>query len=165
PARLSLPEMQADLTKKLSKLALMLPQYAGALRLLASRLQDRLGALRPVAPMVVHSDFHIRQLMACGRSVAVLDFDELSQGDPLEDLGHFAADLLGDAIGESTARAAGSALIDAYCALPSVDAEPARIQWHTAFQLLTRAYRSLLQLKPDLETRVARHIELAGELL
>ncbi|MCC6537721.1 MAG: phosphotransferase, partial [Bryobacterales bacterium] len=42
PARLSLPEMQADLTKKLSKLALMLPQYAGALRLLASRLQDRL---------------------------------------------------------------------------------------------------------------------------
>ena len=162
---LTLKEMHADLAKKMAKLALVVPAAEARLGRIVDRLGLTLSGLAPIAPRVVHGDFHIRQLMARGREVALFDFDEAAWGDPIEDFGHFLADLHGDGFEDSFAGSAAATLLASYRAAGGPPVDPERLRWHTACHLLTRAYRALLQLKPDFDARVERHIHLAESLV
>ncbi|BDC52110.1 hypothetical protein F183_A44250 [Bryobacterales bacterium F-183] len=164
-ARFTLAEMHADMAKKLAKLAVVCPNLADRLQLISHRLGVGLATLPAHQPCVVHGDFHIRQLMVRdGRDVALFDLDEIGVGDPAEDLGHFLADLRGDGFDSDFVRSAEIALLEGYRAVgTSVTIHPQRLRWHTAHQLLTRAYRSLLQLKPDFDARVEQHLRWAEQ--
>ncbi len=157
--------MHADLAKKMAKLAVVLPEEADRLRRLVDKLANRIATLPAIAPCVVHGDFHIRQLMARGLNVALFDFDELGWGDPVEDFGNFIADLHGDGFEESFVASGAKTLLDGYRREGGSEVPPERLCWHTAVQLLSRAYRALLQLKPDFDVRVQRHIRLAEDLV
>ncbi len=163
PARMTVAAQYADMAKKMAKLASVLPMHEMRLRTLVSKLASMMARLESIPVSVVHGDFHARQLMVSGTGVALFDFDEIAAGDPVEDFGHFIADLHGES--SSDARRLGMALIAAYESQARWRVPSGRLAWHTAVQLLTRAYRCLLQLKPDFEDRVERHIRLAEESL
>lgn len=161
PPRLDIAAQHRDLSKKMAKLATVTPELATRLTGIAAGLAERADSLSPGLPGVVHGDFHLRQLMSREASnqapaVALFDFDETSLGDTVEDLGHFIADL--HSYGwpcERVDRVRG-ALLAHYGPVPDD-----RLRWHTALQLLTRAYRALLQLRPDFDARVHRFLQLA----
>lgn len=163
PARMTIAQQHADVAKKMAKLASVLPLHETRLRTLVSKLDSMMTRLEDVPVSVVHGDFHARQLMVNGTGVALFDFDEIASGDPVEDFGHFIADLHGESSGD--ARRAGAALLSAYEAQADWRIPAGRLAWHTAVQLLTRAYRFLLRLEPDFEERVEGHIRLAEESL
>lgn len=164
PVRFTLGQMHEDLAKKIAKLAVVIPEAADRLDALVNRLGDALGRLPGASYRVVHGDFHVRQLMARGLDVALFDFDEAAWGDPVEDFGHFIADLYGDGFDDAFVASATSTLIDAYEASGGAAVDRGRLCWHTAYQLLTRAYRAMLQLKPDFDARIERHVQLAEAL-
>jgi aminoglycoside phosphotransferase (APT) family kinase protein len=164
--RFTFAGMHADLTKKMAKLAVACPNLADRLVLASRRLGSSIVTLPACQPCVVHGDFHIRQLMVRdGVEVALLDFDEIGMGDPAEDIGHFLADLRGDGFDDAFVREAKLALLEGYRVAGDSTIQPQRLRWHTAYQLLTRAYRSLLQLKPEFDVRVEQHLQWAEQQL
>jgi hypothetical protein len=140
-----------DLSKKLAKLSVVLPPLAARWQRLIEALSNMPGPPSRLAS--VHGDFHVRQLQVSEGRVALFDFDETGLGDPAEDFGNFAADLHASGLDLKWC----DALRSGYGTAPERD----RIQWHTAVQLLTRAYRGLLQLRADFEERAYRLTELA----
>lgn len=158
PIRASRAEQCDELEKKTLKLATVVPELAPRMEILVSSLRHRMGQWNPVTPAVVHGDFHSRQLMVHGDAVALFDFDEIGGGDPLEDFGHFAANLASAGRDIPTCM---RAIYEGYGAILPAEG----VAWHTALQLVTRAYRGLLQLRPDFDARANRFLALAEEVL
>lgn len=162
--RETLPEQAADLTKKLRKLAVYLPQFAARLSLQAAQLSQQAPALAASNPPLVllHGDCHSRQFMYGAGQMLLFDFDEMALGDPAEDLANFLADLFGDGLVPPRVHQLSKALLEGYARLrqPPVT----HLHWHLRVRLLTRAYRSLLQLKPSIDQRVEQHLQLAEAL-
>jgi hypothetical protein len=53
-------------------------------RFIASQLDER-----PFAKRLIHGDFHLKQVLSTDQTVAVLDLDKATYGDPAADLGYF----------------------------------------------------------------------------
>ncbi|MDX1984776.1 MAG: aminoglycoside phosphotransferase family protein [Bryobacteraceae bacterium] len=161
PHRMTLDEQLQDLDKKMEKLAFVLPALETRLRRMVRSLGERLPLLSPACEAVVHGDFHLRQLMVNGNQTALFDFDEIGTGDPTEDLGRLLADLESYGFASPLVGRIRTLVLTAYEEAAG-DAIPAdRLAWHTAVQLLTCAYRGLLQLRWDMEERAAAMLTLA----
>lgn len=62
--------------------------------LLAQTILHRLASeMPPYTPVMIHKDFYYANILWDGQQIWVLDFDQLSIGDPALDLGHFLAHL------------------------------------------------------------------------
>jgi streptomycin 6-kinase len=120
------------------------------------RLAD---ATRLDEPVMIHKDFYYGNILWDGRRVWVLDFDELSIGDPALDVGHFLAHLetlayrvagREDVFAQATARFLGS-----YKERTSRDFE-SRLPFYKAYTFLKLAATSVSrqQGKWELETRL-----------
>jgi aminoglycoside phosphotransferase (APT) family kinase protein len=155
-ARMPLDEHLSEIEKKAGKLAMVQPELTRRLDAVLAALAQRAADWGHAG--VVHGDFHSRQLMVAGFSVALFDYDEIGRGDVLEDFGSFAADLTASG---REARSHLRWLLEGYGT--TVPAEG--VAWHMAVQLLTRAYRGLLQLRPDFAERTQRCLSLAEEAL
>jgi len=113
-----------------------------------SRLTRALDTMREAAfemtyePVMIHKDFYYGNALWDGECVCVLDFDELSIGDPALDIGHFLAHLdasayrtIGRVDGFSEAACAFS---NAYRERASFPPEP-RLTFYKAFTFLKLA--------------------------
>lgn len=166
PTRPTLVAQHADLAKKLAKLAATVPQHAARLIRITEQLAAALDGLPPAEACVVHGDLHIGQFRVDGGEVVLFDYDEISIGDPCEDLAAFTANLHGMFQSGSRASEIADSLIAAYTRRPGAHPiSETRLRWHTAVQLLTRAYRALIQLRPDFDRRIDRNLHLAEQLL
>ncbi len=140
-----------DLRKKMAKLATVVPELEPRLMQLVEVLGETPFTSQSA---VVHGDFHLRQLQNSDGRIALFDFDETGLGDPAEDFGHFIADLHLNRFDTDWAEQLKAGYGPA---LPPGN----QIRWHTAVQLLTRAYRGLLQLRRDFDERTLRMVTLA----
>ena len=89
------------------------PRLAEAVRTIARRLSERIVEAR-----IVHGDFYAKQVVVTRAGATLVDLDALGWGEPLRDLGTFAAHLVRDAVGErisfARAEAAHQALLGGY---------------------------------------------------
>jgi aminoglycoside phosphotransferase (APT) family kinase protein len=160
PARPSPAEQLVDLTKKLNKVCLAAPDLADRSQAMLRWIRGRMVSAG--APHVIHGDFHLRQMKACEGDVALFDFDELAIGDPEEDLANFVADLHGTNLPLDRIRTLADAMIEQYQVRAPISAD--RLRWYSAIHFLTRAYRALLQLSPDFDSRVRHFLQLTEAL-
>jgi Phosphotransferase enzyme family len=64
------------------------PEEALAAARISKHLRDRANTIQLEPTTPIHKDFHYRHVVV-GQRLAVLDFDEMRQGDPSFDLAHF----------------------------------------------------------------------------
>ncbi|WP_445371288.1 aminoglycoside phosphotransferase family protein [Methylomonas sp. HW2-6] len=146
--------------KKADKLSHAYPAIQSALTSLLAELRQN----RPVFEIqgLIHGDFHIDQLLVLPNgSLALFDYDELSIGDPLQDLANFAADLYNYPYAITAIDRLVQQLFADYASFDRNQSHPQRFAWHLRGQLLTRAYRTFIQQKSAAPQRAADFIALA----
>lgn len=157
---ISLPQQLQEWHKKADKLSHAYPDIQPALETLLTDLQRNRPEFE--MPGLIHGDFHIDQLLVLPNGHLVLfDYDELALGDPLQDLANFAADLYNYPYPLAAIDPVVQQLFAAYAAANHSQTDPQRFAWHLRGQLLTRAYRTLIQQKSAARQRVADFIALA----
>jgi aminoglycoside phosphotransferase (APT) family kinase protein len=126
----------------------------------AQEAVHRLAAETPLyEPVMIHKDFYYGNILWDGRRVWVLDFDELSIGDPALDIGHFIAHLetlsyrvagREDVFAQASARFLGS-----YKERTSLDFE-SRLPFFKAYTFLKLAATNVSRQQDqwELETRL-----------
>ncbi|MEZ5355227.1 MAG: phosphotransferase [Bryobacteraceae bacterium] len=165
PPRATPEEQLADIRKKLQRVVQAAPGAAGDAHRIVEWLEEALPSSSPAPALLVHGDFHLRQLTALGERVALFDFDESSIGDATEDFAHFHADLHLYGLPEERVDALMAELLQAYESAAGRRVPPDRLAWHTAVQHATRAYRACLQLRPDLATRTKQCLHRAVQAI
>jgi aminoglycoside phosphotransferase len=141
------PERQAPAAALIGRAR---PDVAAA----AARLAADLAAAAPGAgeAVVLHGDVHLKNGLAQGRRVALIDLDQAGLGPAAADLGSALAGLryhhlVGDEVdrGERVQRA----LLDGYAEGRELP-DPATLRWHVAAALLSeRALRAVNRIRPD----------------
>ena len=158
PNKITIEDHLVELRKKTDKLIRefpsLQPQLETALRDL-ERDQPTQNSLQ-----IIHGDFHINQLMLSDERIVLFDFDEFAMGDPLQDIANFIADLYAQNFDNAFITAISSAFIKAYQKQINWHISPHRLDWHLRVQLLTRAYRSYWQRKPDVENSIRFYLDL-----
>jgi hypothetical protein len=147
----------ADVVAKLEAAATVVARAHPSLQPALETLTERLisTADRAAAPLTatLHADLHLQNLFVTAGRVALIDLDDLCSGDPLQDLGSFAAALHYRALlrGEETSITARhiEQFIAAYGNNVTWEVSSAALAWHTATALIAeRAYRLVTRLKP-----------------
>ncbi len=146
--------------KKAGTLSYAYPEITKPLQALLSYLQSNCPTVQALS--LIHGDFHIDQLAIMPNGcLALFDYDELALGSPLQDLANFAADLYNYPLAIAQLDKWVIELFAAYSAASLQPVTDIEFLWHLRGQLLTRAYRSHIQQKPDTARCVADFITLA----
>jgi aminoglycoside phosphotransferase len=128
---------------------------------------------RPWRPQAVHGDFTADQVLVCGERVTVLDFDRAGYGDPVMDLGAFAAGYLSRAVAGEMPIAVAFGIADrfssAYCRQTGAS-DPAGLRACTAGALLMLAPEPFRHRADDWPAATGALLEsvdrvLAGEVI
>jgi aminoglycoside phosphotransferase (APT) family kinase protein len=114
----------------------------------------------------LHGDLHLKNFLVTNGQVALIDLDDLCQGDPLKDVGSFVAALYyrGVLRGRTyfAAEKIAGEFIKAYRAEAGWEFPESALNWHIAAALIyERAYRSVTRMKPDGLGALGEIIELA----
>jgi aminoglycoside phosphotransferase (APT) family kinase protein len=108
-------------------------------------LVDELDALTPLLPKswpaALHGDFSPRQLIVNGDRVTLLDFDDVSFGDPAIDIGRFTARVRLLVMSRPDLRYLPEVLLSQYVAKSSRRSIEARVHVQEAISLLDRTLR------------------------
>jgi aminoglycoside phosphotransferase (APT) family kinase protein len=157
----------SSLLAEAAMLGLVCPHLARRAEALAHQVAAHLVA-RPLAYRLIHGDFHARQVLLQGDTVAVLDLDRAACADPMIDLGLFAAHLEREVIrGNLPANRVEplvQALLEGYMAAtrqPVVD----EIQLYTAVELLRLAPRFFRYREPDWPERIEASLSRVETIL
>lgn len=164
----------AEILAKLEASAAVIARAHPSLQAVLGALVNRLvatadgAAAPPIATL--HGDLHLQNLFVTEGRVALIDLDDLCRGDPLQDLGSFAAALYYRALvrGEdvSTIPPRIEQFIAAYAAKVAWEVSPSALAWHTAAALIAeRAYRQITRLKAGRRARLDQIIALAQQLM
>lgn len=163
--RITMKEHLEEIEKKVAKLNQAFPEMQPWLQRTAQTLAQSLTHLSFAPELLIHGDFHLRQLMVHNGQVALFDFDEFAIGDPAQDLANFVADLHSQPSDGGLAKAIGATLIEAYSQENGWRVPADRLAWHSGIQFVTRAYRAWLQQKPGLEKKVRDFVMLAYQFV
>lgn len=166
---------QCDAANPLSKLkaaekvlACAFPSCQQKLDSLVNCLTAKAGMIGQRPSVTLHGDLHLKNFFVAGGQVALLDWDSICQGDPLQDIGSFIASLhyrglLEDASIHSPERFIRP-FVDGYRAAADGEFSAAALDWHTAAALVyERAYRHFTRLKAEPPHLVEDLIELASQ--
>lgn len=159
----SFDEHLSEVEKKVAKLRRAFPSVADSLDLLMRRIHRNVpnDADIPLRPM--YWDFHVNQLLARDGKVAFFDFDELAEGDPLQDLANFIVDLHFRDVSPFLVQRMATSLYDSYRSQVKWDVPIDRVRWHATVQFINKAYRSYIQQWPDVEETVKGIIHMATQ--
>jgi len=134
---------------------------------LARRLAARLLA-EPPADRAIHGDFHARQALLTGESVAILDVDRALCGDPMLDAGLFIAHLERAVIrGELPAgrvEPLTAALLEGYRSVTR-ESVPARVRLYAAVELLRLSARFFRYAEPGWPERTEAGLARAEAII
>ena len=153
----------ASLCALATRLGWICPHLAARADGLARRLATRLRHEPPVN-RPLHGDFHPKQVLLAGDSVAFLDLDRAVRGDPAADLGHFLAYLehgvLRGKFAPPTVELLRDALLAGY--RPATEhITPARVDLYTAVELFRRVRYPFRHHEPDWPQRIEAILERA----
>jgi len=146
----------ADTAATIAELA---PELAGEAEGVAASLDVLAADGDGTAPAFVHGDFHPGQLLKRDDGVVLLDFDRSYGGDPIADLGNYAAHLIFRSLVGSAPdpRPLIAGFHEAYIAATGTRVPPSRLAYWTAVGLLKLAptpFRSLHPHWPALTAEV-----------
>jgi Ser/Thr protein kinase RdoA (MazF antagonist) len=142
------------------------PDVAGA----AARLADELFAEPPAAdaPVCLHGDVHLKNVLLQHRRVALIDLDQVGVGPAAADVGSALAGLRYHAlIADELARGARlqDALLEGYASRRELP-DRETLRWHVAAALLTeRALRAVNRIRPDVLVRLGEVLTEARTVL
>jgi hypothetical protein len=146
--------------KKTNKLSRIFP----ALRLYFDRLAYYLECKASYDPgkclALIHGDFHIRQLLLSQGNVFFCDFDELTHGDPIQDVANVLVDLHFYGMKDETVRDYSTAFLQSYRSQSRDGVDQDRLRWHMSIQFLNKAYRCFVQQWPRLDEELSRILRL-----
>ncbi len=134
----------------------------------AGRIADAVRARTPRGPAnasLLHGDLHPGQFLIAGDGVRIVDFERAATGDPLADIGNFAAELLAFSVEEPAAGTAAhrflQRFLECHSALPGTH-DATALPAYVAVALLRRSTLALRRGSPDAEARALRHLALAA---
>jgi thiamine kinase-like enzyme len=122
---------------------------------------------RPLATL--HGDLHFKNFFVTDDRMALIDLDNLAQGDPLQDLGSFVAAIHYRGIFEGRplqeTDQIASRFIQSYRKHVSWDVPESALNWHIAAALIyERAYRCVTRMKGGRLTIIDDLIDLARRI-
>ena len=130
----------ASVKAEASLLAQAFPRYRSQLDLITSRLEKEAQYLPACREGLVHGDFLLKQLVVHKNRLGIFDFDNLSVGDPTQDLANFLVDLHFGSMSASQIDAVSSLFLHSYRTSVDWEMPPARLRWHIAAQFVRSAY-------------------------
>jgi len=143
--------MLAVMTSMMVTMVTMLAMLAMMAAMLAMRIAAKLRDVTFDA-CPIHGDFDTDQVLFTSEGVAILDFDEAAQGDPVADLGSFAARLewaaLRGDLSAGRAKVLTENLLEGYCRAAHCDL-PAHFDLYKAAGLLRVAPHPFRNRLPD----------------
>lgn len=150
-------------------LARAVPACQSNLYSLVRRLREAAGKIEPLPAAILHGDLHLKNFLATGGNVALIDWDNVCQGDQLQEVGSFIASLHYCELLKEPAAQPPEQLIHSFVAAyrANVDWEfsASALDWHTAAALIyERAYRHVIRLNADASVVVESLIALADRL-
>ncbi len=150
-------------------LACAVPNCQPKLHLLVNRLTETFGNMETRPAVILHGDLHQKNFLATGEKIALIDWDNVCRGDPMQELGSFIASLnyRGLLEGRSVEITEGliDSFVDAYRAASEGEFSALALNWHAAAALIyERAQRHVVRLNADAPGVVAELIELAIRL-
>jgi aminoglycoside phosphotransferase len=150
----------ADAQKKCAKLAGTSPLLADFLPMIARDLEIALTRLAPEKFCLIHNDCHVKQFIAGAdaNAVTMLDFDELSYGDPIQDVANFMVDLQFRNLSSSRVKQMNKTFLTAYQAKAERTIPIESLLWHSTVQLVNKAYRAYLRQGATLPLELA-HVQ------
>ena len=150
----------AEISRRQQKISRAAPELAARVDAIALALIDTATQLPRRAPGLIHGDCHPEQVWIDRGRVVLFDFDEFSQGDPMEDLASFTIKLEQRPLPDECAARLVRALLDAYR-----EAAPQRwcattLAWHRAVQALLQASRAFIFQVPGWQRELAARLAL-----
>jgi thiamine kinase-like enzyme len=147
----------------------VIPRYEGSLKDLTDHLSASLNEMWSKRVATLHGDLHLKNFFVTGDRVALIDLDNLCQGDPLLDVGSFVASLhyrglLEGKAFEETERIARH-FIRAYQENVDWEISEAGLNWNIAAALIyERAYRCITRMKASRLGIIGDILKLAQKL-
>lgn len=159
-------ELQA-LARLVADLQALDPALAAQAQRLLARLEPAFAALPAAAPVLVHGDFSLDQVVDDGGTLRFIDWDRAAQGEAAADLGNAWARLEAQALagwleGEA-ARSAAQALCEGHGA--EAGRRAAGVRTWAAAGLLRLSAEPFRERLPDWPARAAALLARAAELL
>ncbi len=163
--------------KELSSLHTAMSEVRVALPPLASRLDEVLGRIAHRKQSlvfnersVIHGNLFGDQILIDSDRVGIVDWDDLSEGDPLYDLGRLVAHFIflaeREYVDQAMAASCLRRLIDGYAQAAEKPVVWNRFSWHISVALLMRAkISSLRTLHPGWGEDISMAIREAGLIL
>ena len=141
------------LTRHMGGLKMAIPQLAEQLDSIIGRLGDLARWLPFIQNVPIHANLFGDQILYSSDGMGIVDWDSLSLGDPLHDVGRIIAHLIYIAglekIPPQTASACAETLFRAYEEQATWPIDRKCLSWHVATQLLLRGKISSLRKLPE----------------
>lgn len=156
------PALLLDRTRKQrKKLVRADAQLAPALDAALAVLERELPVGR--APVVLHGDFHVDQMLCSDERITLFDFDNFAVGSPAHDIADFASQLLTDT-GFDAARRVELArdFIDGCLAHAPRSPAWGELDWYLRLLLLRKAYSFFVRYRSGWRERVLAAAALAA---
>jgi len=144
-----------------------LPEETDRIARLLDLLEDQLGCAEGFEPRAIHANLFGDQMLDDGTQLSIVDWEDLSNGDPCFDVGRLGAHLLASAVTSGSpldqaerdlvqlAQAHREGLQDDFLL-------PKRLAWHLIGALLLRAKIGSLRTLPlDWDQQISRILDLA----
>lgn len=151
-----------DAQKKCAKLAEACAVFARLLPSVVSELESALFHLDTGATCVIHGDCHVGQFIANESELVLLDFDELTSGDPMQDLANFMVDLQFRGLADTRVEQLRDTFLDEYRRHSRAAGSARNFYWHALIQHINKAYRAYLRQSSAISTEF-RQINFAIE--
>ncbi len=160
--------------KILVRLAESAPEHLSRAQTIDAALRTKFSQLPRVANTPLHGAFRLTQLLLVEDRLALIDFDDLVQGNPISEVGGFIAYLLYLPLKglstEEQARAAVAAFCNAYRAHATWGLPHDVLQWYSAAYLFSREVKKCLEKgtkvsKRDYESMVGKLLLMAEAIL
>jgi Phosphotransferase enzyme family len=163
---ITVKEINTKLEASTELLTRAIPARRADLEDTVDRLTVASGLVERCPMTTLHGDLHLKNFYVTKGQIALIDLDDLCQGDPLKDVGSCVAALYyrgllrGRSYSETEKIAAQ--FIEAYRAEAGWELSEPALNWHTAAALIyERAYRSVTRMKAGGLAILGEIIELA----
>jgi len=127
--------------RQVNVLGVNLENLRDYLALQLEQLAQTASSFSAIPRATLHSDFHINQMLVHQNQIALLDFEDMSAGDPLQDLAKFIVKLhFCDFQREFVLQMANQFFL-AYRKYANWKVPLSRLNWHIQRQIISTAYR------------------------